>query len=126
MAAMKLRRIAWKDAAEPGENALRRTLEEEGFEVHTWRDPADRVYGEHRHDCDESLWVLRGSLVFQVKGRDYVLGPGDRLQLPAHVAHCATAGPDGATYLIGQRKEADQGRPTQRGVAGRSPSDWLS
>ena len=105
MAHMKLRRIPWKrGAGEPGETALRARLEEEGFEVVAWRDPADRVYGEHRHDCDESLWLLRGSMVFQVDGRDYALRPGDRLHLPAHVAHRATAGPDGATYLIGQRR----------------------
>ncbi len=101
---MKLRRIPWKGDAEPGEGALCRALEDEGFEVHEWRDPADRVYGEHHHDCDESLWLLRGSMVFRVKGRDYALGPGDRLQLPAHLVHGATAGPDGATYLIGQRR----------------------
>jgi quercetin dioxygenase-like cupin family protein len=104
MAAMKLRRIPWKGDGEPGETALRRQLEDEGFEVHAWRDPADRIYGEHHHDCDESLWIVRGSMVFRVDGRDYPLGPGDRLQLPANVAHRATAGPDGATYLSGQRR----------------------
>jgi len=114
MAGMKLRRIPWKrDAGEPGERALRARLEEEGFEVHSWRDPADRIYDEHHHDCDESLWLLRGSMVFRVKGRDYELRPGDRLQLPALVVHRAVAGPDGATYLIGHRKEADESRPTR-------------
>jgi quercetin dioxygenase-like cupin family protein len=104
MGAMKLRRIPWKGDGDPGESTLRRWLEDEGFEVHAWSDPADRIYGEHHHDCDESLWVVRGSMVFSVKGRDYRLGPGDRLQLPAHVAHRAVAGPEGATYLIGQRR----------------------
>ena len=104
MGAMKLRRIAWKGDGDPGEGALRRQLEQEGFEVHSWRDPADRVYGEHHHDCDESLWVVRGSMCFQVNGRDYQLGPGDRLELPARLAHRAAAGPEGATYLIGQRR----------------------
>ena len=100
----KLRRIPWQGNGDPGESALRRRLEEEGFEVHEWRDPADRVYGEHHHDCDEALWVVRGSMVFRVDGRDYPLGPGDRLQLPANLVHRAIAGPDGATYLIGQRR----------------------
>jgi mannose-6-phosphate isomerase-like protein (cupin superfamily) len=103
MGAMELHRIPWMGDGEPGEAALRERLEAEGYDVHTWRDPADRVYGEHHHDCDESLWVVRGSLVFHVDGRDYALGPGDRLELPAHVLHRATAGPDGATYLIGRR-----------------------
>jgi quercetin dioxygenase-like cupin family protein len=101
---MELRQIRWNDPQEPGEGALRRRLEAEGFEVHSWRDPADRIYGEHRHDEDESLWIVRGSMLFQVDGCDFALGPGDRLELPAGVVHRAQAGPDGATYLIGQRR----------------------
>jgi len=101
---MELGCIPWNDPREPGEGALRARLEGEGFEVHAWRDPADRIYGEHSHDCDESLWVVRGQIVFEVNGREFPLGPGDRLLLPAGVAHRARAGPDGARYLIGQRR----------------------
>jgi mannose-6-phosphate isomerase-like protein (cupin superfamily) len=104
MASMQLRQIPWEGAALPGEGALRQSLESEGFEVHSWRDPADRVYGDHHHECDESLWMVRGSLVLRVDERDYLLGPGDRLLLPAGLLHSARAGPDGATYLIGQRR----------------------
>ena len=101
---MDLCRIPWEGDGKPGEGLLRRCLEREGFEVHAWRDPAGRIYCEHHHDCDESLWVLRGSIVLEVDGRTYPLGPGDRLLLPAGLAHRATAGPDGASYLIGQRR----------------------
>ena len=101
---MELRCIPWSDGATPGEGLLRTRLEGEGFEVSAWRDPADRVYDEHAHECDESLWVVRGSIVFEVSGSEYLLGPGDRLLLPAGVAHRARAGPEGASYLIGQRK----------------------
>lgn len=103
---MQLRQISWTGAGDPGESVLRSALEAEGFEVHAWRDPADRIYGAHHHDCDESLWVVRGSIVFRVDEREYRLGPGDRLLLPAGILHSARAGPDGATYLIGQRREA--------------------
>jgi quercetin dioxygenase-like cupin family protein len=101
---MELRSIPWSDALEPGEGMLRTRLEAEGFEVLAWRDPADRIYGEHHHDCDESLWVVRGTIVFEVSGREFPLGPGDRLLLPAGIAHRAKAGPDGVAYLIGQRR----------------------
>jgi len=104
MGAMQLRRILWQGDDHPGEGRLRRQLEDEGYEVHAWRDPADRIYGAHHHACDESLWILRGSMEFEVDGRAYPLGPGDRLELPAGVVHRATAGPDGAIYLIGQRR----------------------
>jgi quercetin dioxygenase-like cupin family protein len=104
MTATELRHIPWNDDGTPAESVLRRRLEAEGFEVHTWRDPADRIYGEHQHDCDESLWLVRGSMRFRVDDREFALGPGDRLHLPARVAHRAVAGPDGAMYLIGQRR----------------------
>jgi len=101
---MELRRIPWDRDDPPGEGTLRRRLEEEGFEVTAWRDPADRRYDAHRHACDESLWVVRGEIVLRVGADDYALGPGDRLLLPRGTEHTARAGPDGATYLIGQRR----------------------
>jgi mannose-6-phosphate isomerase-like protein (cupin superfamily) len=101
---MELRRIPWQGTETPGENALRRHLEAEGFDVVSWRDPADRAYETHSHVCDESLWCVRGRIVFRVDGNDYALGPGDRLELPRGTLHSAHTGPEGATYLIGQRR----------------------
>lgn len=105
MSAMELRHVPWQGDGDPGEDSLRRRLEAEGFEVHAWRDPADRIYGEHRHACDESLWIVRGSMRFRIGDQDYALGPGERLDLPAQIVHQAIAGPDGVTYLIGQRRD---------------------
>ena len=36
-------------------------------------------------------------------GSAYRLGPGDRLMLPRGTMHAATAGADGAAYLIGEK-----------------------
>lgn len=104
---MELRRIPWNETQAPGENLLRRHLEAEGFEVTSWRDPADRTYAAHCHRHDESLWVVCGRIVLQVDGHDIPLGPGDRLELPRGTVHTARAGPDGARYLIGQRRSMD-------------------
>lgn len=101
---MKLERIPWRDPGEPSEPTLRRQLESEGFEVFLWRDPSDRRYVPHSHEHDESLWVVRGRIVFRVEGAEYPLEPGDRLMLPRGTVHEAEAGPEGATYLIGQRR----------------------
>jgi quercetin dioxygenase-like cupin family protein len=102
---MELQHIRWNGDPAPGEAALRRTLEAEGFEVVRWRDPCDRVYDPHSHPHDESLWVVEGRIVLRIGGRDFPLGPGDRLLLPRGTVHTAQAGPDGAVYLIGQRAE---------------------
>ncbi|MCZ7617952.1 MAG: cupin domain-containing protein [Myxococcota bacterium] len=104
---MEFRHIPWNEARTPGENGLRRCLESEGFDVKTWRDPADRVYAPHRHPHDESLWVLRGRIVLHIDGRDVPLGPGDRVELPGGTPHTARCGPEGAVYLIGRRRPPD-------------------
>ena len=100
---MRVKRIAWGREEPPGEQDLRRQLEEEGFDVVTWRDRCNWSYAAHHHEHDESLWVLRGSIVLRIGGEDYSLGPGDRLMLPRETVHSAQVGPEGATYLIGQR-----------------------
>ena len=104
---MEFRHIPWSEERTPGENGLRRCLEAEGFDVRTWRDPADRVYAQHCHPHDESLWVVRGNLVLRVGGREVPLGPGDRVELPRGTLHTAQCGPEGAVYLIGQRQAHD-------------------
>jgi quercetin dioxygenase-like cupin family protein len=106
---VELRHIPWTQsqcsgAQTPGELLLRRHLEAEGFEVRTWRDPADRTYDAHSHDDDERLWVVRGQIVLRIEERDFPLGPGDCLELPGGTVHSAQAGPDGAVYLIARRR----------------------
>jgi quercetin dioxygenase-like cupin family protein len=101
---VEIRHIPWTDPQTPGEPLLRRHLEAEGFEVTTWRDPADRHYDAHSHCDDECLQVVRGRIVLNIGGRDIPLGPGDCLELPRGTVHSAQAGPDGAVYLIGRRR----------------------
>lgn len=99
----KPERIPWRETTAPTEAELRRRLTADGFDAMVWSDPPHRVYAPHRHDHDESLWCVRGRIVFRIDGTDYALGPGDRLQLPHGTVHAAEAGPDGATYLIGEK-----------------------
>jgi mannose-6-phosphate isomerase-like protein (cupin superfamily) len=101
---VELRHIPWTDPQTPGEPLLRRHLEAAGFEVTTWRDPADRTYDPHSHGDDERLWVVRGRIVLHVGGREFPLGPGDCLELPRGTRHSARTGPDGAVYLIARKR----------------------
>ena len=86
------------------EGSLRRQLEAEGFEVWAWTDSPDADYQPHTHDHDESLWVVDGEIIFGAGGREFRLGPGDRLMLPKGTVHTARAGVAGATYLIGEKR----------------------
>jgi quercetin dioxygenase-like cupin family protein len=94
----------WNRPEPPVESELRRRLDEEGFAVWSWSDGAGAEYKPHTHDHDESLWVIDGHIQFGIAGDCYELGPGDRLMLPHGTVHTALAGPDGATYLVGQKK----------------------
>ena len=101
---MRLERIPWDEAGTPTETGLLGRLEAEGFEAFVWRDEPGADYRPHVHDHDESLWVIAGEITFGADGRDYRLGPGDRLMLPGGTVHTARAGRDGAQYVIGQRR----------------------
>jgi quercetin dioxygenase-like cupin family protein len=100
---MKLEKIPRSEVQSDDEGALRQQLEAEGFSVWTWSDPPGADYRPHSHDHDESLWVVRGEITFGVAGREFRLGPGDRLMLPQGTVHTARAGSAGATYLIGEK-----------------------
>jgi quercetin dioxygenase-like cupin family protein len=101
---MKLARLPWPaDAGAPTERALKAQLEDDGFEVFGWSDAPGHFYAPHQHPHDESIFGVRGEIVFTIDGREYPLGPGDRLMLPRGTVHTAQVGPAGASYLIGQR-----------------------
>jgi quercetin dioxygenase-like cupin family protein len=99
---MQLEVVPWKRTERPNEVALRHQLEAEGFAVFRWHDDAGANYTPHSHDHDESLWVIEGEMLFGAGGREFRLGPGDRLMLPQGMVHTARAGPAGVTYLIGE------------------------
>jgi quercetin dioxygenase-like cupin family protein len=100
---MRLERIAWAGGEPPSEAAVHERLVADGFSPFQWSDAPGAVYESHSHPHDESLWVLAGRIDFVIVGESHRLGPGDRLQLPADTEHAAEAGPQGATYVIGQR-----------------------
>ena len=86
------------------EAALRQRLIEEGFTrvfVHT--DPPNKVYDEHTHTGDHVQVILEGSIdIITADGRNSYQ-PADRCDLAAGTPHAAVVGPDGCTYMIGER-----------------------
>lgn len=100
---MRLEVLPWEGDAAPDEKTLRARLARDGFSAFAWTDAPFAHYAEHAHDHDECIWLVAGAITFGAAGRELALAPGDRLMLPAGTRHTADAGPDGATYLIGQR-----------------------
>jgi len=102
---MRLERIAWTEPEPPDEAFVRDRLVADGFTPFRWSDTPGSRYEPHTHPHDESLWLVAGEITFTIDDADHRLGVGDRLQLPANTIHAATAGPQGATYFVGQRKD---------------------
>jgi quercetin dioxygenase-like cupin family protein len=100
---VRLEVLRWRGPGAPAADDLHARLAADGFAPFVWTDPPGAHYEPHRHDHDESLWVIDGEITFGVEGRRYPLRAGDRLMLPAGTVHTADAGPAGATYLIGER-----------------------
>jgi quercetin dioxygenase-like cupin family protein len=56
-------------------------------------DPYEEVFepntkiSDHRHPFTEVRVVLSGEMIFNISGNQFVLRPGDRLEIPANTKH---------------------------------------
>ena len=80
-----------------------REISEMGWWPVAWRDAPGDVYEPHKHDADQTLYLVEGSLELGVGGVTHRLSPGDKLELPAFTVHSAKAA-GGAVYIIGMPK----------------------
>jgi quercetin dioxygenase-like cupin family protein len=85
-------------------DALEMQLRQEGFnEVYVWRNSAGDLYPLHIHEDVTAHVVLQGSLILTVHGVDHEYREGERFDIPAHQEHSARFGPEGCTYIIGEK-----------------------
>lgn len=95
----------WSGAEAPDARALRRRMEDEGYNVFEWIDAPGTVYAPHIHAEDQSHWIISGILELIVGDERYALRAGDRDYLPAYTQHSAAVPDDEpVVYLIGARK----------------------
>ncbi len=80
-----------------------REISDAGWWPISWRDAPGEVYEPHKHDADQTLYLVEGLLELQAKGSVYRLEPGDKLELPAFTIHSAKTSA-GATYILGVPK----------------------
>ncbi|HEX5939224.1 MAG TPA: cupin domain-containing protein, partial [Dehalococcoidia bacterium] len=91
----------WQDEALASEAEVVGRFEAEGLKPYSWSNGPGDTYQPHSHSYHKVLYCLRGSIIFRVlpAGVDYVLTPGDRLDLPAGTEHGAIVGREGVTCL---------------------------
>jgi quercetin dioxygenase-like cupin family protein len=96
---------AWLEGQQPTEAAIRRILDGEGLQPYQWSNAPGDIYSAHTHPYHKVIYVVKGSITFGLpdEGRRVTLHPGDRLDLPAGMAHDAVVGPEGVVCLEAHR-----------------------
>ncbi|MDQ4076627.1 MAG: cupin domain-containing protein [Chloroflexota bacterium] len=92
---------SWSGETAPDEAMLRRKLADEGVDPYRWSNGPGDVYSAHRYAYHKVIYVVRGSITFGLPehGEEVTLHAGDRLELPAGVAHDAVVGGEGVVCL---------------------------
>jgi quercetin dioxygenase-like cupin family protein len=98
---MELKVTPWTRGAPPTEAEIREILEEEELHVYRWSNAPGDVYAGHTHGYHKILYVLEGSIKFDLPTRQQTINLhlGDKLELPNGTRHSAVVGPDGVTCL---------------------------
>ena len=94
----------WQASNSPQKNHLQMMLSLEGLDFieETYR-PHEKVK-EHRHPLTEVRIVVEGEMLFQVGGNQFVLRPGDRLEIPPNTKHShATFGEEACVSLFANK-----------------------
>jgi quercetin dioxygenase-like cupin family protein len=105
MAVFELSVTPWP-AEQPAEkHAIEAQMQAENLPYYRWSNGPGDVYGVHRHDYHKVIYVVSGSITFDLPQSDrrIALATGDRLALPAGVDHGAVVGPDGVACLEAHR-----------------------
>jgi quercetin dioxygenase-like cupin family protein len=95
----------WTGAKAPQPAKLKSHMEREGYRVYQWSATPGTAYALHRHDEDQSHWIISGVLELTIENEGtFVLQPGDRDFMPAGTYHSArVVGETPVVYLIGER-----------------------
>lgn len=82
----------------------RKLLAQDGFsKINSWFESPDLEYEEHTHPNDSAYVVLEGMMTVGSEGKMRVYHAGDQFVILANVPHSTIFGPEGCSYLIGER-----------------------
>jgi hypothetical protein len=110
----------WQEVYPPNPAMLRLQMVNAGYTVFQWSEAPNQLVGSHKHSVRTSRWVISGNLEVVVEriGR-YVLGPGDRDEMPPEIYHTSRVlGGAPVIYLLGEIKpavSAAEPKPTKSG-----------
>jgi len=80
----------WNEAwGKPTEANMRRRIESEGYSVSRYDYPPGTYFPNHSHSFDKKDAIVSGHFRIRADGREFVMGPGDILVVPAGMIHSA-------------------------------------
>lgn len=88
------------------EQTMRSRLEAEGYSVARYVYPPGTRFPTHTHSVDKKDTVLKGKFRVVAEGSEFVLEPGDMLEIPAGTAHSAEVLGDEAVVSLDATKSA--------------------
>jgi quercetin dioxygenase-like cupin family protein len=92
--------VRWTKSKKPTLEELQKSLSEQGMEAELYSDPGGTKYGRHKHPFDDFIVIVSGKMKIITDSGEWILKPGDRLDIPANTIHAAEMlGKDGASYL---------------------------
>jgi quercetin dioxygenase-like cupin family protein len=102
---MDLKIQRWERQTPPTEKELLELYRQEGLEPYSWSNGPGDTYAPHSHSYYKVIYVVRGSITWQLPERceELMTTAGDRLDLPPGVVHAARVGPEGVTCLEAHR-----------------------
>lgn len=108
----------WSRFGSPNAAMLRFEMERDGYRVYQWSDHPGTFYGPHKHEEDQSHWIISGKLEITVKGGGvHHLESGDRDFVPAQTYHAAEViGDEPVIYLVGEKLPVKKKRGTPRKI----------
>lgn len=97
----EVRVTRWPSPEVPTEAGLLDLMSRQVLDGYAWSNAPNDVYAPHSHTYYKILYVVRGSITFQLiqLGAWHRLNPGDRLDLPAGITHAAHVGEEGVVCL---------------------------
>jgi quercetin dioxygenase-like cupin family protein len=95
----------WKESHAPAAATLESQMKCEGYSVFQWSDRPQVTYALHKHERDQSHWIISGVLELTIeKVGTFVLRAGDRDFMPAGTYHSArVVSEEPVVYLIGEK-----------------------
>ncbi len=77
----------WQASHTPQKSHLKMMLSLEGLDfIEESYSPEEKVL-EHKHPMTEVRIVIEGEMLFHVAGNQFVLRPGDRVEIPPNTKH---------------------------------------